>query len=1017
MAENNSPGYIETTASSKKKSKEKLRIDQLIPSEILETTGETGIKQILEKYYEFMNMNEFIYNDDETHTDIILDNKAVFRISDPKNENNQFFTDENGGDSTLKIINSTGGLLPAQFTFDATSSGVSGTNITVTELQRKSLPVGAAVIYNVSSVNDNIGGLVNALTYYVVFSSGTTIRLSDQPNGTPIDLTASSSATHSLKGASNELTFPISSLNISISNGNELPGSLASRTSDLGKTMTISGLDAFNGFTARLVTPITNWVGPGPSYVLNAIEDAMDIDKNSQSTTDPTNQYLEMIQKEIAGAIPRNLAQQGANSVSKNTLYKRIVDFYKIRGSGDSIETFFRLLFGEEVEIQKPYDNTLIPSSGNWDSSTSQFISKKGFISEKKIRIHDSFRYQKFSYLIKSGLNITDWDYTFNRLVHPAGFIFFGEIQILREMTRRALGTQTRSATQEMQNPENDQFIVQGPRDTTAEQRANPSLITDKDVFFAYSNENRELWSSMPGLQPGVIGAEDLPLLVEMFAYMFGPNPKATIFKKAILSPVISGGQITKVNVVEPGAGYTSAPAVNVSSSSGSNAAISTTIGALGEITDVTISNSGSGYTGAELILPTPSSGGNSVGQIASINIGQLANKTYRVPPTIVIGAPTAVDEDGNLLTTNQNAAAEFVVEPSGVESVYTTFGGTGYTTPPEVQFSAPDSYYTRAPIFTEDFENASVSTTTYDTWREINPADHTTSIDSTEADTGSKSLKLQTSTLDTDASGSIGGIVRRLKLYAPDDIQLLRSNTVKVKVRAKKASSNGASFFEMAYSTSQHGNSNWQRKILTTDWADYEIEYNISSSLPTNEDYIGFQGDGNDGIVYIDNVSVEIKLDYPIAHATVNNSKVNGISINHTGSGYIKPPTITLIGGTSLFGSLATAKSRLIPSEITGINITNPGSGYVVDPTVKLASSMEQEARASLLNKLIILLNYQMESDNNYFNNKGNSYYNSSKRFDFNQTFEQFGDQTIDSNHINTINKLNVNSFIHIGQ
>ena len=41
------PSYIESVASLNKKTKEKLTIDHVIPSEILEDSGETGIKQLL----------------------------------------------------------------------------------------------------------------------------------------------------------------------------------------------------------------------------------------------------------------------------------------------------------------------------------------------------------------------------------------------------------------------------------------------------------------------------------------------------------------------------------------------------------------------------------------------------------------------------------------------------------------------------------------------------------------------------------------------------------------------------------------------------------------------------------------------------------------------------------------------------------------------------------------------------------------------------------------------------------
>ena len=99
------PNYVESVASLKKKTKEDLRIDQLIPEEILTNSGSTGIKQLLEKYYEFMNMKEFIYVETETFTDLVASDRAVFRILDPKGDENEFFTDFNGASSSLVITN------------------------------------------------------------------------------------------------------------------------------------------------------------------------------------------------------------------------------------------------------------------------------------------------------------------------------------------------------------------------------------------------------------------------------------------------------------------------------------------------------------------------------------------------------------------------------------------------------------------------------------------------------------------------------------------------------------------------------------------------------------------------------------------------------------------------------------------------------------------------------------------------------------------------------------------------
>ena len=87
-----------------------------------------------------------------------------------------------------------------------------------------------------------------------------------------------------------------------------------------------------------------------PSYELNSILEERDIDT--------AEHYLEQIQKEIAATIPR------AIQTDKVKLYKNLVRFYNIRGSTESIETFFRILLQDEVEIYYPKNNMLIPSAG-----------------------------------------------------------------------------------------------------------------------------------------------------------------------------------------------------------------------------------------------------------------------------------------------------------------------------------------------------------------------------------------------------------------------------------------------------------------------------------------------------------------------------------------------------------------------------------------------------------------------------------------------------------------------------
>ncbi len=618
-----SPGYIESTASSTRKSKEDIRFKSLIPSEILE--GADGIKQLLEAYYTFLNLDEFIYEENETCSDIVLDNKAVFRISDPNNENNRFFTDEQGNSSTLTVTDGSG-------------------NIT---------------------------------------------------------------------------TVPLSSPNvITISNGNELPGTLASLTSEVGKTFQVQFFNAngtanssFNTQTAKIVTPVKNWVGPGPSHILNNIEQAMDIDSNSTL-------YLELMQKEIAAALPRSI------TVNKRNLYKTIVDYYKVRGSADSIEIFFRLLFNDQVEVEYPYDKTLVPSSGNWDLNAAlpkggQYLDNKGFLSNN-IKIHDSLRYQRFSYLVRTGQNISTWENVFNRLVHPAGFIFFGEILLLIELSKAILGEDT----------------------------------TEGDTLV------RKVLSAIPERQPGAIGIEDIPLLVEAFASVFLPTVEARIHKNATLSITLNTtGQVTAVEIPKPGFGYASVPSVTingeaqndysqtvngevtnstsvtldsgtgvevgqsvygtgvaagalVSAIDGVNltlsiastiadgatlsfitdAVLTPVLDSLGRIDSVTINNPGEGYANIYASLAA----NPNTGSLAKVFVNGAADKNFNITPTLIFDDPTAKDAEGNLLTSNETATAAFTLNSDNeIPNITLTVGagitnaGSGYTVDPKVRIGS----------------------------------------------------------------------------------------------------------------------------------------------------------------------------------------------------------------------------------------------------------------------------------------------------------------------------------------
>lgn len=238
-------------------------------------------------------------------------------------------------------------------------------------------------------------------------------------------------------------------------------------------------------------------------FYLNSLDIQRDIDYVEEK-------LLTELQNEIGIAVPRDFA------TNPRTFYKHLIEFYRSRGTPESITSFFRVIYDDEVETYFPFVDILNPSDGNWtdqataiqadrtaftptntitisgtptevtgnndagnaifldddvvfvnnsfktpgtdytetvysDTTTKYkltfttalangdvvrtypkglFTNNDGFLSDKKF-LQDSFYYQKFSYVLRTGSNIADWSNAFTRLIHPAGFKFFGEIAIL----------------------------------------------------------------------------------------------------------------------------------------------------------------------------------------------------------------------------------------------------------------------------------------------------------------------------------------------------------------------------------------------------------------------------------------------------------------------------------------------------------------------------------------------------------------------------------------------------------
>lgn len=152
------------------------------------------------------------------------------------------------------------------------------------------------------------------------------------------------------------------------------------------------------------------------SYELNHIIDENDIDFTSEK-------YLNAIQGEIAKIVPNS------SVIDRNTLYKRIVHYYRVKGTPESVQAFFTLMFDTLVDVYYPGDNLFKLSSGTYDNSLSQYTKDAGFLSGAD-KIQDSEFWQDFSYQISSDIESYRWIDSFSRLVHPAGMKFFALVVV-----------------------------------------------------------------------------------------------------------------------------------------------------------------------------------------------------------------------------------------------------------------------------------------------------------------------------------------------------------------------------------------------------------------------------------------------------------------------------------------------------------------------------------------------------------------------------------------------------------
>ena len=102
---------------------------------------------------------------------------------------------------------------------------------------------------------------------------------------------------------------------------------------------------------------------------------------------------------------------------------KRIGELFRLKGTRFGAEEFFREFFQqEETEIVYPKNDMLIIGESEIGAESLKFITDYG-------------RYQVYSLLIKTGIDMKQWETLFKRFCHPAGFHLAGDVVTVGEAT------------------------------------------------------------------------------------------------------------------------------------------------------------------------------------------------------------------------------------------------------------------------------------------------------------------------------------------------------------------------------------------------------------------------------------------------------------------------------------------------------------------------------------------------------------------------------------------------------
>ena len=138
----------------------------------------------------------------------------------------------------------------------------------------------------------------------------------------------------------------------------------------------------------------------------------------TRDTTENETKFLNEILKELGTGLT-----DGSTFIDARWSAKRIGELFRLKGTRFGAEEFFREFYQQEgTEIIYPKNNMFIVGESEIGYESLRYIT-------------DYARYQVYSLLIKTGLDMRQWETLFKRFCHPAGFHLAGDVVTVGEAT------------------------------------------------------------------------------------------------------------------------------------------------------------------------------------------------------------------------------------------------------------------------------------------------------------------------------------------------------------------------------------------------------------------------------------------------------------------------------------------------------------------------------------------------------------------------------------------------------